>query len=245
MPNQDHCSYVDCFLPILINCPQETRKMSRIAKVSVVLPVRDGQQRIAAEVERVLESVADLTAGPVEIVIVDDGSSDGTPEVLDELKACYPQVRVARHSRRLGMEAAGQTGLERATGELVFIQEDDSPLKMSDLRQLYRMGDDLSVVAARAQSQPRSSQAPLLRRLKAWGARAVDSLKELDDAANLDAPVRGLQMVRRPHLQLLASRSGNQFRLESERLTTLSAIPTISNMDEANGSLVGASLISR
>lgn len=194
--------------------------MSRHAKVSVVLPVRDGQQRIAAEVERVLEAVSDLTRAAVEVIIVDDASRDGTAEILDELKARYPQVRVARHARRLGMEVAGQTGLERATGELVFIQEDDSPLRVGDLQQLYRMGSDPSVVAARAQSTPKSTSAPLLRRLKAWGAKAVDALQE--QQAQSETSVRGLQMVRRPHLQLLASRGGSRYELEAERITARS-----------------------
>lgn len=197
--------------------------MSKNAKLSVVLPVRDGQDRIASEVERVLEAVAELVASAFEVIVVDDGSRDATPEVLDELAARFPQVRVIRHHRSLGLEAAGQTGLERAYGDLVFIQEDDSPVRLEDLRQLYQMGDDESVVAARAQSRPSSASGQLLRRLRAWGAHAVDSLKETERAgSNADAlaePVRGLQMVRRPHLQFLASRAGGQVKLETERIT--------------------------
>lgn len=206
--------------------------MNRTAKLSVVLPVYNAQARVAAEVERVLEALADLTSGAVEVVVVDDGSHDGTPEVLDELRATYPQVRLARHRRRLGMEAAGQTGLERATGHLVFIQEDDSPVRIDDLRQLYRVGRDETVVAARAQSRAEPSHGPLLRRLKAWGAAASDTLRGQAAAEPIDAapPLRGLQMVRRPHLQLLASRGGKHLRLEAEHLTSTSfarAQPTI------------------
>lgn len=192
--------------------------MNSIAKLSVVIPVRDGQQRIASEVSRVLEAVADLTSAAIEIVVVDDGSQDATAEVMEDLRRQYPQVRVARHRRPLGMEAAGQTGLERATGELVFIQEDDQPLRIEDLIQLYHMGADPSVVAARAQSESRESNAPLLRRLRAWGARAVDALKEEADNATIDQPIHGLQMVRRPHLQLLASRGAANLKLTTERI---------------------------
>ncbi|WP_164100569.1 glycosyltransferase family 2 protein [Candidatus Laterigemmans baculatus] len=195
--------------------------MSRTAKLSVVLPVHNAQSRIAAEVERVLEALSELTHGAVEIILVDDGSRDATAEVLDELRTRYPQVRIARHNRRLGMEAAGQTGLERATGDLVFIQEDDSPVRLADLRQLYHVGRDETVVAARAQSQLQPSQGPLLRRLKAWGAAAAESLRQDAAAEPIAASsTRGLQMVRRPHLQLLASRSGSHLRLEAEHLTT-------------------------
>lgn len=204
--------------------------MSQIAKLSVVIPVRDGQQRIAAEAQRVLDALTDIAAEPIEMIIVDDGSRDATPEVLDELQSRFPQIRVARHRRPLGMEAAGQTGLERSTGELVFIQEDDQPLRIEDLLRLYRMGDDPSVVAARAQSRSTGSKAPLLRRLRAWGAKAADSLREsnetqaIEGVAHGSQPVPGLQMVRRPHLQWLASRGAENAKLQAERITTSEAV---------------------
>ena len=100
------------------------------ARMSVVLPVRDGESEITARVERVLEALSDMTRAISEVVVVDDGSRDATPEVLDELKSRYPQVRVVRHGRPRGLEAAGQTGLEKATGDLVFIQETDSAVSV-------------------------------------------------------------------------------------------------------------------
>ena len=111
-------------------------------RMSVVLPVRDGEQQIETRVVRVLEALADMTREASEVVVVDDGSKDATPEVLDELQARYPQVRVVRHGRPRGLEAAGQSGLERATGDLVFIQETDSLVRVEDMRRLLRMSDD-------------------------------------------------------------------------------------------------------
>ncbi len=125
------------------------------ARMSVVLPVRDGESEITARVERVLEALSDMTRAISEVVVVDDGSRDATPEVLDELKSRYPQVRVVRHGRPRGLEAAGQTGLEKATGDLVFIQETDSAVRVEDMRRLLRMSEDRSVVAARAESSPK------------------------------------------------------------------------------------------
>ena len=57
-----------------------------------------------------------------------------------------------RHSRPRGLEAAGQTGLERSTGEIVFIQETNATVRIEDMRRLLRMSEDKSVVAARAES---------------------------------------------------------------------------------------------
>ncbi len=118
--------------------------------MSVVLPVRDSEHKIEKRVVDVLNALVDMSRSATEIVVVDDGSKDSTPEILDELKVRYPQVRVVRHSRPRGLEAAGQTGLERASGDLVFIQETDTMVRIEDLQRLLRMSEDESVVAARA-----------------------------------------------------------------------------------------------
>jgi cellulose synthase/poly-beta-1,6-N-acetylglucosamine synthase-like glycosyltransferase len=186
--------------------------------MSVVLPVRNGQHRIADRVLRVLEALTDMTREASEVVVVDDGSKDQTLEVLDELKSRYPQVRVVRHSRPRGMEAAGQTGLERATGELVFIQETDTTVRIEDMRRLLRMSEDKSVVAARAESTARPLSAALMRRLRAWGTNADQQLEPESAATEKSS----LQMIRRPHLQSLAGPKGDKYRLQGETLHSTS-----------------------
>ncbi len=187
--------------------------MTQAAKMSVVLPVRNGQHEISRRVEQVLEALTDLSREASEVVVVDDGSQDATPEVLDELAMQYPQIRVVRHNRPRGMEAAGQTGLERATGELVFIQESDTFVRIEDMRRLYRMSEDKSVVAARAESVPRPLSGALLRRLRAWGTGTEKQI-EAQEAGQKSS----IQMIRRPHLQRLAAPGGENYRLQGETL---------------------------
>ena len=190
--------------------------MSSLAdRMSVVLPVRDGQDCIENRVENVLDALTALTREATEVIVVDDGSRDATPEVLDELQSKYPQVRVVRHSRPRGMEAAGQTGLERATGDLVFIQETDTAVRVEDMFRLLRMSEDKSVVAARAESKPKQVNGPLMRRLRAWGTNADQQMEE-----KTDAPKSSMQMIRRPHLQTLAGPKGDRFKLRGETLHT-------------------------
>jgi glycosyltransferase involved in cell wall biosynthesis len=191
---------------------------SQTPKMSVVLPVRNGENRIATRVERVLDALSDMTREISEVVVVDDGSKDMTLEVLHELKSRYPQVRVVRHSRPRGLEAAGQTGLERATGDLVFIQETDSEVRVEDMRRLLRMSEDTSVVAARAESTPRPLSAALLRRLRAWGTAANEQLEAQPAATEKSS----LQMIRRPHLQTLAGPKGDKYQLQGETLHSTS-----------------------
>lgn len=191
---------------------------SQSSRMSVVLPVRDGEHRIAKRVEDVLDALSDMSREISEVVVVDDGSKDATPEVLDELKSRYPQVRVVRHSRPRGLEAAGQTGLERATGDLVFIQETDSMIRVEDMRSLLRMSEDESVVAARAESTPRPLSGALVRRLRAWGANADQQIKTQGTTQHKSS----LQMIRRPHLQTLAGPKGGKYRLQGETLHSTS-----------------------
>ncbi|MGB7323700.1 MAG: glycosyltransferase [Rubripirellula sp.] len=180
-------------------------------KLSIVLPVRNGQDRIERRLEKVLVALAELGIGGAEIVIVDDGSNDATPRILDELCTRFSRVRVLRHSRPRGMEAAGQTGLERSTGDLIFIQEADEDLRLEDLRRLLKMSEDLTVVAARAESSIRPASPELLRRLRAFGTNADRQVITRADPGHQQS----LQMVRRPHLQTLAGPKGNHYRLES------------------------------
>ncbi len=188
-------------------------------KVSVVLPIRNAAQRIVRETETLLDALIDLRVGRCEIIIVDDGSDDATAELLDDLAARFPQVRVSRNAKPRGIEAAGQTGLEKATGEIVFIQEDNRPLRLEDMRRLFRMSDDETIVAARAESVPRPLSGPILRRMQAWGASA--NQRPLDPRPQ-QADSTGLQMIRRPHLMGLASPVGARVQLHSERFDVTS-----------------------
>lgn len=197
--------------------------MSSPEKLSVVLPVRNGAASIANRVGRAWEAVSRLTDRPVEIIVVDDGSRDRTAGVLEDISDRYPRLRVVRHDRPRGMEAAGQTGLERATGELVFVQESDADLRPADLKRLLEMSEDPSVVAARAESTQRQVSTALLRRLRAWGTGADRQFQT--DGEGSGVPKTSLQMIRRAHLQRLAAPGGDRYQLEAETLRSTSLEP--------------------
>jgi glycosyltransferase involved in cell wall biosynthesis len=185
----------------------------RIGKVSIVMPVRDGQDRISERVSDVVNTLATLQIDHWELVIVDDGSTDRTAAVLDVIASHCDRIRIARHGRPRGMEAAGQTGLERSTGNLVFVQESDSKLRIEDLRTLLRMCEDESIVAARTESCPRPIAGALIRRLRAWGTNAD---QQFDQTGPIEKS--SLQMIRRPHLQRLAGPHAHLYRLSGETL---------------------------
>ncbi len=77
-------------------------------------------------IERAVRSAAAQTWEELEIVVVDDASTDGTAQVLARLEAELPVVRVVRHERNLGVAAARNTVLAEAQGAfLAFFDDDD------------------------------------------------------------------------------------------------------------------------
>ncbi|MEI8373100.1 MAG: glycosyltransferase [Planctomycetota bacterium] len=89
--------------------------------LTVLLPVRDAQSTLVATVAQVLEMASDLNER-FELLIIDDGSSDATSEVVHELSRYYPQIRTIRHSKPLGEEAALRTGFTQSRGDVVFVR---------------------------------------------------------------------------------------------------------------------------
>jgi glycosyltransferase involved in cell wall biosynthesis len=89
-------------------------------RVSVVIPVYNEVGTIEEIVGRV--QAVDLEK---EIVIVDDGSTDGTRELLQEITLSHENVRALYHDQNQGKGAALRTGFESASGDIVIIQDAD------------------------------------------------------------------------------------------------------------------------
>ncbi len=89
-------------------------------RISVVIPARNEEATIAQVVERCFAAFQELGCSG-EVLVVDDGSTDGTGQVLADLQGRYPALRVLTHRRSLGMTAALQRMFLASRGEIVVL----------------------------------------------------------------------------------------------------------------------------
>ena len=90
-------------------------------KISVIIPVYNTEKYL----KRCVDSVREQTYGNLEIILVDDGSPDGCPQMCDAFAAEDDRIKVI-HKENAGVAAARNTGLDVATGEyLTFVDSDD------------------------------------------------------------------------------------------------------------------------
>lgn len=109
--------------------------MSRAPRVSVIVPTYRSQ----ATIERALESACAQTLAPLEVIVVDDASDDGTRDVVERLAKGRPLVRLVALAENGGPSAARNAGLADARGELVaFLDADDEWLPTKLERQAER-----------------------------------------------------------------------------------------------------------
>jgi dolichol-phosphate mannosyltransferase len=107
--------------------------MSAAPLVSVVIPVRNEAPNIAP---LVAEIEAALTGVPHEIVYVDDGSTDGTPQALAEVAASGVPLRWLRHRASCGQSAAVVTGVKAARGTWIATLDGDGQNDPADIPKL-------------------------------------------------------------------------------------------------------------
>jgi glycosyltransferase involved in cell wall biosynthesis len=121
----------------------------RVPALSYFFPAHNEAENIEALVAEALAELPKL-ADEFEIICVDDGSRDATPQLADKLAASDPHVRAVHHAVNQGYGAAVRTGLRSARFDLVSFSDGDRQFKVADLaRLLERMArpDNPDVVA--------------------------------------------------------------------------------------------------
>jgi glycosyltransferase involved in cell wall biosynthesis len=111
------------------------------AGLSIFFPAYNDSGTIASLVITALRTARTLTPDH-EVIVVNDGSKDGTAAILDELASLYPQVRVVHHETNRGYGGALRTGFATATRERVFYTDGDAQYDPAEMTALWRRFDD-------------------------------------------------------------------------------------------------------
>jgi polyisoprenyl-phosphate glycosyltransferase len=170
--------------------------------LSVVIPILNEEPLVGELHERVTAAVAPL--GAYELIVVDDGSSDGTWSRLVELAAVDPHLRLVRLSRNFGHQIALTAGLEAARGEAVVTMDgdlQDPPEVIPEMVARWQEGYDV-VYGVREERQGET-------RYKLWTARLFYRL--IDRLSPVEIPAEA------GDFRLLSRRAADALRSMPER----------------------------
>ncbi|RMF44665.1 MAG: glycosyltransferase [Planctomycetota bacterium] len=109
-------------------------------RVSIIVPMFNEVESALLVVQEIV-AVMDGLPGPSELILVDDGSTDGTARLLDQLAANDSRLVVVHFRRNFGQTAALQAGLEIASGEAIVLLDGDG---QNDPRDIPRLLDRLA-----------------------------------------------------------------------------------------------------
>lgn len=183
-------------------------------KLSVLIPVYNEKYTLAQVVEAVL--VAALPASmTVEVVIVDDASTDGTDAVVREIVARHPTVIAFRQLRNEGKGAAVRAAIERATGDIIVFQDADLEYAPEDFSRLLApilAGEADVVYGSRFLSGERRR---VLYFWHSWGNRLLTLLSNMLTDLNLTDMETCYKMARADLLKSIPIRC-NRFGIEPE-----------------------------
>ncbi len=137
--------------------------MTKSPSLSVFFPCYnevENIERIAGQAIAVLKNIG----ADYELVIVDDGSRDGTGEAADKIAAQHESVKVIHHPTNLGYGAALQSGFRAATRELVFYTDGDGQFDINEMPALLPLMNEYDIVSCFRINR----QDNIIRKINAW-----------------------------------------------------------------------------
>ncbi len=134
--------------------------------LSIVIPSYNEAAILPITLE-CLRGFLDAQPFTAEVIVVDDGSTDGTAAVVGEWQRSFECVRVLRNSENIGKGASIRRGIQASRGECVFVSDADLPGRPEDIARLIEALRDGAVVAIASRRPTPMSSAPSVSRFLA------------------------------------------------------------------------------
>ena len=144
-----------------------------VPMLSAILPVYNERDNLEALLTRLVPALEETAGGSFEILFVDDGSCDGSAEILDSFHSCDSRLKVIHLSRNFGHQAALQAGLDAAIGNAVILMDadlQDPPEMLDEFIEKWRQGYDVVYAVRKKRKEgflKRTAYAIFYRTLKA------------------------------------------------------------------------------
>ena len=162
--------------------------MEQRLNISVVVPLYNEEESLR-ELVAWIDRVATASNLSYEVIMIDDGSSDGSWAEVEQLKGQYPAVKGIRFARNYGKSAALYCGFAEAEGEVVITMDADLQDSPDEIPELYRMimeeGYDLVSGWKKKRYDPANKRLP--SKFFNWTARVVSGIKLHDFNCGLKA----------------------------------------------------------
>lgn len=174
--------------------------------ISVIVPIYKTEKYIL----KCLNSIQSQTYTDIEIICVDDASSDRSVDIVEQCKALDPRIKLIRHHTNLGLSAARNTGIDIAEGQFIASVDSDDFISADFLEKLYgaALENDCDIVACGLNEVDNKGR--LVRSIK-FGEHLVDFAKVRPNLFSLTNPSFCTKLWRTSFLR------DNQLRFEIGR----------------------------
>ncbi len=142
-------------------------------RISIVMPAYNESANIRRSIEEV-EAQFEALCPDFEIIVVDDGSEDGTKQTVESL--ADKRVRVVHYSRNEGKGHALKTGFNRATGEFTFLVDSDAEIRATDLMAYLQALKSVDIVIGSKRHPLSIVRTPVIRRFLSLGFNIFERL---------------------------------------------------------------------
>lgn len=209
-------------------------------KISIVLPCYNEEGVIAKTVTQV-QTWAKSTGQSFEIIVVDDGSHDGSGKVLTTLKKKFRTLRVMTHAKNKGYAAAIRSGMDNAKGTYIAFMDSDGQFHANDLQKLLEKMSRFPFAGAIRKHRADSPMRTFNSHTFAFVVRILFGVKAKDMGSGMRMMHRGIWKLIRPTIASGGLLEAEIFsRLHSQRIPFIEV--SVRHFPRTTGNPTGARL---